>query len=110
MWRPMIGFGSDLSPSVPDPAVLDRHTRAGLEAAIGVHVERHGQPPAPIEAVVLQGHPARSLCRHADGADLLVVGRRGGGGFTDLHIGSVSSAVAHHAPCPTVIVPDAAAA
>ena len=38
-------------------------------------------------------------------ADLLVVGRRGGGGFKSSLMGSVSRKVASHATCPVVIVP-----
>jgi len=41
----------------------------------------------------------------AKGADLLVVGSRGRGGFTGLLLGSVSHEVALHAPCPVVIIP-----
>ena len=37
-------------------------------------------------------------------ADLLVVGSRGHGTFTDALIGSVSQNCAHHAKCPVVIV------
>ena len=42
-------------------------------------------------------------------ADLLVLGRRGGGGIAGLGLGSTSAAVATHAVCPVVVVPPAAA-
>ena len=38
-------------------------------------------------------------------ADMLVVGSRGAGGFTQLMMGSVASQVAQHAYCPVLIVP-----
>ena len=37
--------------------------------------------------------------------DLIVVGSRGGGGFADRLLGTVSSALPAHAKCPVVIVP-----
>ena len=60
-----------------------------------------------IERRVVCDLPARALLDAAADADLLVVGSRGLGGFQGLLLGSVSQQVAHHAPCPIVIVPGA---
>ena len=48
--------------------------------------------------------PARALLEHAVGADLLVVGARGYGGFRGLVLGSVSQQCAHHTTVPIAIV------
>lgn len=53
--------------------------------------------------------PARALLEAAADADLLVVGRRGLGGFKSLVLGSVSQAVLGHAPCPVLVIPDESA-
>ena len=60
---------------------------------------------APVEKVMAVGSPAECLLKVAQGADLLVVGSRGLGGFAGLLLGSVSHQVAHHATCPVVIIP-----
>jgi nucleotide-binding universal stress UspA family protein len=60
---------------------------------------------AKVERRCVTGHPAAALVEAGTDADLLVVGSRGLGGFSRLLIGSVSSQVAHHAPCPVVVVP-----
>jgi nucleotide-binding universal stress UspA family protein len=54
---------------------------------------------------VVRGAPATALLTAAKSADLLVIGRRGRGGFMGLLLGSVAQQVAHHAPCPVVLVP-----
>ena len=48
--------------------------------------------------------PATVLVDASDGADLLVVGSRGLGGFKGLLLGSVSQQCSHHARCPITIV------
>jgi nucleotide-binding universal stress UspA family protein len=58
-----------------------------------------------VESVVASGHAAHILLQRSVGARLLVVGKRGHGGFTGMLLGSVSQHCARHAKCPVVIVP-----
>ena len=54
---------------------------------------------------VVHHHSAASvIIKAAPEADLVVVGSRGQGGFHGLHLGSVSSQVVNHAPCPVLII------
>jgi nucleotide-binding universal stress UspA family protein len=62
--------------------------------------------PGYVRPVVAQGHPADVLIEASKHAWMLVVGGRGHGGFTGALLGSVSTAVAHHAKCPVLIVPN----
>jgi nucleotide-binding universal stress UspA family protein len=57
-----------------------------------------------IEQKLLKGRSADTLIAAAEGADMLVVGNRGRGGFRGLLLGSVSQQITHHATCPVVIV------
>ncbi|WP_307781444.1 universal stress protein [Arthrobacter sp. 31Y] len=50
------------------------------------------------------GEPAKILVEESHGAQLLVVGRRGTGGFLNQPIGSVSRACSAHAKCPVLVV------
>ena len=61
-----------------------------------------------IDRRVEQGAAAEILIEESQGADLLVVGSRGHGGFAQLLLGSVSQQCAHHAFCPVVIVRESA--
>ncbi|MGW3472253.1 universal stress protein [Saccharopolyspora sp. NPDC000995] len=58
----------------------------------------------PVQREVVRGHAARALLDEAQGADLLVVGSRGHGGFVGALLGSVSRHCVSHAHCPVVVV------
>jgi nucleotide-binding universal stress UspA family protein len=62
------------------------------------------EPPASVRMFAREGGAAKVLLDASKGADMLVVGSRGHGGFVGLLLGSVSASVAEHASCPVMIV------
>jgi nucleotide-binding universal stress UspA family protein len=72
-----------------------------VEALLG-EVELAGIDVQP--TVLQERHPADALVELSSDADLLVVGSRGRGGFSQLVLGSVSHATVLHANCPVVVV------
>ena len=62
------------------------------------------QPPPEVRVRAAMGIAADVLIHESHGADLLVVGRRGYGGFASMMLGSVSMQCALHASCPVTVV------
>lgn len=62
-------------------------------------------PDVPVEAGARVGYAAQVLLDESVGCDLVVVGRRGEGGFAAVIMGSVSRTVSAHATVPVVVVP-----
>ena len=93
-WGP--GLPDDVDWSESCSTALEHTIKSTLDGADADRVQRH----------VVRGHPAQALLDQAAGADLLVVGCRGHGGFTGLLLGSVSQHVVAHAPCPVLVVHD----
>lgn len=63
------------------------------------------EPGVVVDERIIEGHAGEILIDQSKEADLLIVGRRGRGGFAGLLLGSVSQHVMHNSACPVVIVP-----
>jgi len=61
-------------------------------------------PDVKVSFVAGTGRPAEVLIAEGQGAELLVVGSRGMGGFAKLVMGSVSQKVVAHASCPVAVL------
>jgi nucleotide-binding universal stress UspA family protein len=83
----------------------DELRQAAQDAAAKVTSELGDRQPASVTIQAVNGIIAEELLRASRDAELLVVGSRGGGGFTALRLGSVSAQVTEHTPCPVVVIP-----
>jgi nucleotide-binding universal stress UspA family protein len=92
-------------PELPEGGLSEEQTRAALGQFVDLVANETGEKVPDVTLIVVTGDPAEQLIREAQDADLLVLGRRGSGGFATLLLGSVSSKVMHHAACPVVVVP-----
>ena len=96
------GFEGSLPPLGGELEDVRRSAAAALDETLrDVGADTDG---VKIERRVDQGTAAAVLVEESRGADLLVVGSRGHGGFAQLLLGSVSQQCAQHAFCPVVIV------
>jgi len=79
--------------------------REAAKEAVQKAVSQVGEPqPTSITVHTVSGLPAQELVAASAGADLLVVGSTGGGGFSRMVLGSVTSQVASHAESPVVVI------
>jgi nucleotide-binding universal stress UspA family protein len=93
------------------PAVADIVHERAEEAVAGAAARAAAvEPGVAVSTAVLPWAPSDVLAQTADGAAMLVVGSRGGGGFAALLLGSVGRDVAFTADCPVVVVREEAMA
>ena len=89
-------------PPIVDRERITQDIRVGLDVAVNqvldgrdVKVARH----------VLDGNPTELLAEFSTAVDLIVVGRRGRGGFAGLLLGSTSQELLARSTCPVMVVP-----
>jgi nucleotide-binding universal stress UspA family protein len=115
------GYPTPVYP-VPDsiyPTQHDEMIRQSMQEfaafeQVGLNMLRSHQQIATAAGIMTEftqstGDPGATICEVAKnwGADLIMVGRRGRAGLTELLLGSVSNHVMHHAACSVLIVQNA---
>ena len=88
-----------------DDAALTEKAKEAAQAETDQVLAAAGSQPTSVTVTAVHGLPVDELVKASEGADMIVLGRRGMGGFVRLLMGSVSSQVAQHAQCPVLIVP-----
>lgn len=93
-------------PTIGPDEARQQHSadRIAADAALAATAAALG--PFPIDQRVVEGEPGPAVCELAErlGADVVVVGSHGRGWITSTLLGSVSSHVIAHAPCPVLVV------
>jgi len=86
-------------------SLISAHMREG-EGVLANALQKIGEVPCAVDTEVLFGSPAEKIVDAAkDGkADLVIMGSRGWGRLAGMLLGSQSSQVVTHAPCPVLIV------
>lgn len=99
-------YGIDTGVAV---AIAEQQMRKSLDD-LQLWLQQYGEVAShqgiPTEFDYLCGEPGPSICEAAQtwGADMVVVGRRGRRGLSEILLGSVSNYVLHHAPCSVLTV------
>ena len=98
-WATLPEYFAGLEKSVRDAA------KAVIDGAIN-KLNSMGDETLKISSQIIQGPPGQVIVEEAEraGADLIIMGSRGLGAWNRLLLGSVSSAVVHHAKCSVEIV------
>jgi nucleotide-binding universal stress UspA family protein len=98
VWQYPLEFGgyvtAEWSPETDARSVLDEAAQEVFGATV----------PDWFVPVVCEGSTAQVLIDASRGAEMLIVGSRGHGGFVGLLLGSVSSRCAEYSHCPVLVV------
>jgi nucleotide-binding universal stress UspA family protein len=88
-----------------EDASLTEKAKEAAQAETDQVLASTGTKPASVTVTAVHGLPADELIKASQGADMIVLGRRGAGGFARLLMGSVSDQVVRYAHCPVLVIP-----
>jgi nucleotide-binding universal stress UspA family protein len=101
-----IEYSSDVAYATARQFVVDWDAIERCEVALlteGLAGWQEKYPDVRVRRIVARDRPVRCLLAESAGAQLLVVGSRGRGGFTGMLLGSTSQALVYHATCPLLV-------
>lgn len=89
-----------------DEELADRARQAAQEQVDKIFAQLdEASRPTSVAVRAVVGLPVDRLLNAASGADMIVLGSRGAGGFRKRLLGSVAQQVTHHVHVPVVIIP-----
>jgi|SRR3954471_2614654 nucleotide-binding universal stress UspA family protein len=89
----------------PGDADLTEKARQAATAETNEVVAALGVQPESVTVTAVHGLPSEEIVKAAQGADMVVMGSRGAGGFARLRMGSTATQVAQYAHCAVLILP-----
>jgi len=89
----------------PGDANLTEKARQAAAAETNEVVAALGVQPESVTVTAVHGLPSEEIVKAARGADMVVMGSRGAGGFARLRMGSTATQVAQYAHCAVLILP-----
>lgn len=105
---PPAGAYASMAPGagyIEDVSAALEAVRGETERLVGeVNATRAEAFDGDLRVQVFSGTATEALLGLSERHELVVVGSRGVGGFSRLLLGSVSTAVVHHAACPVLVV------
>ncbi len=101
----IVGYFGGVVTTPGDLELTEKAQAAVKEEADRVLSSLDDPHPESVTVKAVHGFPVEELINASKGADMIVLGSRGMGGFTRMLLGSTAGQVVQHAHCPVLIIP-----
>jgi len=105
VYHGVAGFWGGTLHYAGDEALVEKGRQAAQAETDQVVASLGDARPASVTVKATEGIPADEILKEGADAELIVLGSRGGGGFSRMLLGSVSATVVEHAQVPVTIAP-----
>jgi len=105
VYHGVAGFWGGTLQYAGDQALVDKARQAAQAETDKVLAGLGDARPTSVTVKAAEAIPSDALLKEGADAELIVLGSRGGGGFSRMLLGSVSATVVEHAQVPVTILP-----